>query len=255
MNLSRAFLARPFAHRGLHDRKARTIENSRGAIRAAMEAGYGVELDLQLSADGEAMVFHDAALERLTGESGPVRARAAAELARIRLTGADETIPTLGDILSLVGGRTPLLVELKDQGGRLDETGVGPLEARAAELLRAYDGPVAVMSFNPASVAEMARLAPDAPRGLTAMAARRYDWRMARARRAALAQVADYEATGCAFVSFDHRDLPTPETAALRAQGGAVLCWTVRSASEEATVRAHVDAVTFEGYRPARLGR
>ncbi|MEO1613683.1 MAG: glycerophosphodiester phosphodiesterase family protein, partial [Pseudomonadota bacterium] len=139
--LDPAFLTAPIAHRGLHDRAAGVIENSRAAVAAAVEAGYGIEIDLQLSADGEAMVFHDDELTRLTAERGPVRDRTAIELRRIDLDGGDEGIPTLAEILDIVRGAVPLLIEAKDQSLTLTEVD-GRLERRAARLLAAYDGPV-----------------------------------------------------------------------------------------------------------------
>jgi glycerophosphoryl diester phosphodiesterase len=239
------FLARPFAHRGLHDRAAGRIENSPAAFAAAAAAGYGIECDVQLSADGEAMVFHDATLDRLTGERGPVRARTAAGLGRIALTGSTDTMPTLAMLLAQVAGRVPLLVEIKDQGGTLDTVGVGPLEARVAAVMAGYAGPAAVMSFNPASMAEMARLAPTLPRGIVAGG----DYGSVPAERlGSLRGMADVGATGAAFVSVHHRDLPSARSRALRAAGVAVLCWTIRSAAEAAAVAPHADAITFEGF-------
>jgi glycerophosphoryl diester phosphodiesterase len=253
--LPAVFLGPPIAHRGLHDRRAGRIENSRAAVAAAVAAGYGVEIDVQLSADGEAMVFHDSGLSRLTDETGPLCERPAEALRRITLKGADETIPTLAEILAIVGGRVPLLVEVKDQGGRLDATGVGPLEARTARLLSGYAGPVAMMSFNPASVAAFGAEAPIVPRGIVACASEGYDEPgVAPARRAALAALSEYDAAGACFVSYDHRALPTEETIRLRAAGAPVLCWTIRSATEEAAARRHTDNVTFEGYAAAIPG-
>jgi glycerophosphoryl diester phosphodiesterase len=241
--LSAAFLAAPIAHRGFHDRAAGRVENSRAAIRAAAAAGYAVEIDIQLSADGEAMVFHDPDLDRLTPDSGPLKARTAAELGRIPLTDGGETIPTLAEILALT--RAPLLVEIKDQGGRFDETGVGPLETRAAALLAAHDGPVAVMSFNPAAVAAVRAAAPALARGLVAGPPDRF---VGSSRAEALARLADFDAVGAHFASFQSRHLPTPETLALRARGIPVFSWTIRSEIEEHAARTHCDNVTFEGY-------
>ena len=247
-----AFLAAPIAHRGLHDRSAGRIENSRAAVAAAASAGYGVEVDLQLSADGEAMVFHDHALDRLTAETGPVRARTRAELSRIALAGGGETIPTLAEILDIAGAATPVLVEIKDQGGDFGPEGVGPLEARAAELLAAHPGPVAVMSFNPAAIAEIARRAPSLPRGLVAGPPADF----AGATRAeALSRLADLDEAGAGFVSYRWSALPTKETEALRARGLPVLCWTVRSEAEERAARAAADNITFEGYAAALPAR
>lgn len=247
MTLPDAFVTLPLAHRALHG--AGRPENSRGAIRAAIAAGYGIEIDLQLSADGQAMVFHDYDLGRLTGETGPIRRRSAAELSAIALKGGDEGIPGFAEILALVGGRVPLLVELKDQDGALGEA-VGPLEAAAARDATGYAGPLAFMSFNPHSVARMARLAPGVPRGLTTCAFDGEDWPVPAARRHALAGIPDFDRVGAVFISHDRRVLGMPRVADLKAQGVPILCWTVRSPEEEAEARRVADNITFEGYAP-----
>lgn len=246
-----AFLRAPLAHRGLHDRARGVIENSRAAVAAAADAGYGIEIDLQRAACGEAMVFHDAVLRRLTGLAGRVADHSAEDLGRIALTGGGETIPTLGEILALVAGRVPLLIELKDQTDALAETD-GALEARVAALVGDYTGPLALMSFNPHSVAALARAAPDVPRGLTTCDFAGADWPLPDYRRAELAGITDFERTGAAFVSHNHRELDNPAVARLKARGVPILCWTVRSAAEEAAARRVADNVTFEGYA-ARL--
>jgi glycerophosphoryl diester phosphodiesterase len=246
------FFARPVAHRGLHDRAAGRVENTLSAIRAAAAAGFAIEIDVQLSADAEAVVFHDDALDRLTAESGPVRARTAAELARIPVAGGGgDVIPTLGDALAAVAGRVPLVIEVKDQGGRMTAEGVGPLEAAVARALASYGGPAAVMSFNPAAMAAMARLAPASPRGLVACAAEAWDEAdLPPAHLAALARLDAFGEVGAAFASYRWRDLPTPQTARLRAAGVPVISWTLRSAADAALALRSCDAVTFEGYDP-----
>ena len=251
--LPRAFLAAPIAHRGLHDRAAGIVENSRAAAEAAIAAGYGIELDVQEAADGEAMVFHDDEMPRLTGAPGLVSDYTAAALGRIALLGGGETVPSLAEFLALVAGRAPLLIEIKDQDGALGPD-VGRLEARVAALLAAYDGPAALMSFNPHSVAALAGLAPDRPRGLTTCGFDAADWSLPDYRRAELAALADAERTGAAFVSHDHRDLANPALARLKAEGLPILTWTIRSPAEEAEARRVADNITFEGYRPA-IGR
>ncbi len=248
--LDPAFLRLPLAHRGLHDAAGVVIENSRAAVRAAVEAGYGVEVDGQRAADGEAMVFHDEALPRLTGAPGLVADHAAAALGRLRLSGSDETIPTLAEVLAIVGGRAPLLVEVKDQTGVLGPE-VGPLEARVAGLLAGYAGPVAVMSFNPHSVAALAAAAPGVARGLTSCAFDGEDWALPDYRRAELASLAEAGPTGSSFVSHDKADLASPAVARLKAGGLAVLTWTIRSPAEEALARRVADNITFERYRAA----
>jgi glycerophosphoryl diester phosphodiesterase len=245
--LDPAFLGPPIAHRGLHDKAARVIENSRSAVRAAVAAGYGVEIDIQPSADGEAMVFHDYDLKRLTGIEGQISDRPAGELQALTLTGGAEGPPTLAEVLEIVDGRTPLLVEIKDQA---DTIGVGKVEARVAELLSGYDGPVAVMSFNPHSMIWFYDHAPACARGLVSCA---FDdeesAHLAPDIRAALAELKFFGAAHGDFVSYDHHAFPNTACQMLRGEGVPILCWTVRSEAEEAEARLHADNITFERYR------
>lgn len=241
----------PLAHRGLHDVTKGRPENSRAGLRAAIAAGYGIEIDLQLSRDGRAMVFHDDNLDRLTMEKGPVRQRDAADLAAIPLRGGSEGIPDFAESLALVAGRVPLLVELKDQQGQMGPTD-GALERVAAACLADYAGPVAVMSFNPHMIARMADLAPDVARGIVTCGYRAEDWpTLPPESRDRLRAIPDYAATGSVFVSHDIADLDRPRLADLRAEGATLLCWTVRSAKAEAAARRVADNITFERYLPA----
>ncbi len=243
-----AFLRHPIAHRALHDRTQRRPENSPAAIRAAVAAGYGIEVDLQLSADGTPMVFHDETLDRLTAEHGPLSARPAADLTCIALTDADDPIPTLAQILTLVAGQVPLLIEIKDQSLTLSETD-GRLEAATAALLSTYDGPVAVMSFNPHSVVHMARLAPTIPRGIVTSAYDPGNWSPLPPEICArLREVPDYDPTLSSFISHEAKDLSRPRVAQLKSQGASILCWTVRSPQAEAEARRIADNITFEDY-------
>lgn len=246
MTLPPAFLARPLAHRALHG--PGRPENGLAAVRAAVAAGYGVEVDLQLSADGVAVAFHDDDLIRLTGVEGPVAARTAAELGALPLLGGDEGVPTLAALLGEVAGRVPLLIEVKDQDGAMGPR-VGALETALAQGLHGYEGPVAVMSFNPHAVLALRDLAPDVPRGLTTAAFDPDGWALLPpAACDRLRAIPDYDAAGACFVSHEARDLARPRVAELKAQGAAVLCWTIRSPEEERAARAVADNVTFEGY-------
>lgn len=243
-----AFLTVPLAHRALHDRRRRRPENSRAAVAAAVAAGYGIEIDVQLSADGQAMVFHDEDLDRLTPETGPLAARSAAALGRIPLRDADEGIPTLPEILSLVAGRVPLLIEIKDQTGTLSPTD-GRLEAATVAALAGYGGPAALMSFNPHAVETCARLAPALPRGLTTSAYDPADWAPLPASTCdRLREIPDATRTGASFISHEARDLARPRVADLAAEGLAILCWTIRSPEQEAEARRIAQNITFEGY-------
>ncbi len=248
-SLPPTFLTRPIAHRALHDVAAGRPENSLAAVRAAISGGFGIEIDVQISADDVAMVFHDDKLDRLTGAKGRVDAREAADLGRIPLKGGSEGVPTLGQALTLVEGRVPLLIEIKDQDGALGE-GVGPLEAAVAEDLGRYSGDVAVMSFNPHSMAAMQSFAPHIPRGLVTERFPRRGWSVPRARRQELRSIPDYDRVGASFISHDVGDLASGHVARLKARGVPVLCWTVRSARMEARARRIADNVTFEGYVP-----
>lgn len=249
--LPEVFLRLPVAHRALHDRRAGRVENSPAAVAAAVAAGYAIEIDVQGTADGQAAVFHDDELGRLTGEAGPVQARTAAELGRIRLRDSAETIPTLPQVLAQVAGRAPLLIEIKDQTGAM-AAGDGRLEAAVAAALESCAGPVAVMSFNPESIAAMARLAPGVPRGLTTSAYDPEDWApLPPAVCDRLRDIPDYDRVGASFISHEAADLGRPRVAGLKAQGARILCWTVRSPAEEAAARAVAENVTFEGYAAA----
>jgi glycerophosphoryl diester phosphodiesterase len=241
----------PIAHRALHDRSKGRIENSPSAIGAAIAAGYGIEIDVQLSSDGQAMVFHDDRLERLTGQTGLVRDHVASRLGQMVLTGGTDTIPTLHDVLSQIAGRVPLLIEIKDQSLTMADTG-GRLEAAVADALRGYAGDVAVMSFNPHSMAHMARLAPQVPRGLTTSAYDPDDWApLPPACCDVLRGIPDYDRVGAGFISHEGRDLARARVAELKAGGAAILCWTIRSPEDEAKARRVAQNVTFEGYAAA----
>jgi len=249
MALHPDFLTRPLAHRGLHDRKQRRAENAPLSFRHAIENGYGIELDLQLSADNQAMVFHDDLLDRLTDETGPVRDRTAAELGRMKLKDSDDTIPTLAQVLDLVDGKAPLLIEIKDQDGQLGPN-VGALEQATVDILKHYQGPVAVMSFNPHAVIAVRALSPVLELGLvTCDFLSDPEWRSVDpARLRHLTEIGDFDALGACFISHDRNDLGRPRVAELKAMGAAILCWTVRSETQEAEARKVADNITFEGY-------
>lgn len=248
MTLDPAFTAKPITHRGLHDKTDGRPENSVEAITAAIAHGYGIEIDLQLSSDGVPMVFHDYHLGRLTGETGPVAGRTAAELGQIILTGGKAGIPTFAEILTLIAGRVPLLVEIKDQDGEMG-TNVGPLEQATAAALATYTGPVAVMSFNPNAVRAFGAASPDIPRGLVTSAFTPADWApLPQTVCDQLRDIPDFDSTGASFISHEAADLTRPRVAEIKATGATILCWTIKSAAQEAEARKTAHNVTFEGY-------
>lgn len=246
--LSDAFFKAPLAHRAFHDVTQGRAENSPAAIEAAIEHGYGIEIDLQLSADGQAMVFHDYHLGRLTIEDGLIQQRSAAELQRIPLKGGRDTVPTLEQVLQQVAGRAPLLIEIKDQDGAMGAA-VGKLEQATAAALQGYDGPVALMSFNPHSVLKLGILLPDLPRGLTTSAYRPEEWYpLSAGTLDRLRDIPDYDHVGATFISHEANDLTRPRVQDLVLRGADLLCWTVKSPEEEAEARKYARNITFEGY-------
>ena len=228
-----ALKALPFAHRGLHG--GGLVENSRAAFAAAIAAGHGIELDVRVTRDGEAVVFHDATLDRLADGSGPMDGRTAAELQRIRLKGTDETIPDLAEILDLIGGRVPLLIEVK-----APERTVAPICAAVLRALEGYEGPVGIMSFNPEIGRWFARRAPEILRGLVVTeAGKRWQGRVTR-HLALWRSKAD-------LLAYDIRDLPSSRFAARhRAKGLPVLTWTCRSDAERSAAAALADQIIYE---------
>ncbi|WP_282129036.1 glycerophosphodiester phosphodiesterase family protein [Roseobacter litoralis] len=244
--LPEAFLRRPLAHRALHDIKQGRPENSRAAIKAAISAGYGIEIDIQLSADDQAMVFHDYNLARLTEAQGRVRDTCAADLQKTQLRAGAEGIPGLPEVLDLVAGQVPLLIEIKDQDGAMGPS-IGPLEASVARALQGYAGPVALMSFNPHSVVRLAELAPDIPRGLVT-SAYKPSVHLHASVCDTLREIPDYDRAACAFISHEKDDLARTRVSELKENGARILCWTVRSPEEEAQARQIADNITFEQY-------
>jgi glycerophosphoryl diester phosphodiesterase len=246
--LDPSFLRAPLAHRALHDVKDGRPENSRAAIKAAIDAGYGIEIDVQLSSDGAAMVFHDYDLKRLAKDSGPIQQRSGADLARVILRGSDEGIPTLVEVLGLVAARVPLLIEIKDQDGMMGAN-VGCLEQAVARDIEGYLGPLALMSFNPHAVQQLAIHAPQVPRGIVTSAYTAQDWPLLpTGTRDRLRKIADFDSVGASFISHEVEDLGAARVADLKTKGADILCWTVKSEAQEIRAREVADNITFEQY-------
>ena len=240
-------VARPIAHRGLHDRAAGRPENTRAAAEAAIAGGYAIECDVQASADGEAMVFHDAALGRLTEATDPVSSRRAADLGTLRVAGSTETIPTLPEFLAAIAGATPLVVEIKS---RFD--GDHALARRVAEIASAYAGPLALKSFDPGIVAALRELVPETlPRGIVAESNQDDPAYAAlpESERRALANLLHVAQTRPDFLSWRVDDLPCAATHLGRFYGGLpVMAWTVRTPEQRRHAQAHADQMVFEGF-------
>jgi glycerophosphoryl diester phosphodiesterase len=234
-----------YAHRGLFENTGPAPENSLAAFRAAIQNGYGVELDVQAAAEGAPVVFHDFTLNRMTGVEGKTVEKPVSALKKLKLGNSQETPPTLAETLEDVGGRTPLLIEIKTPyGGR-----IGPLEARIAGLLADYAGPFAVQSFNPASVAWFVENAPGFVRGQIAQNfVSRPEPGMAWGQRLAWSKLWSSAQSQPHFVSYNVRDLPSPPIRDVRRMGVPLLCWTVRTPAQLAVARAYADSFIFEGF-------
>jgi glycerophosphoryl diester phosphodiesterase len=240
--------ARPIAHRGLHDAAAGIIENTASAFGAAIAGGYGIECDLQISADGEAMVHHDDALGRLTEGAGSIAEMSAAAIQAVRFKACADCILTLGKLCNLVAGRATLVLELKS---RFD--GDMRLVRRLADVLPSYAGPVAAMSFDPALVEAVRREVPGLTRGI--VAERHYDhaeWAaLPPARKRQMAWLLHAPRTRPHFIAYAVKDLPA--AAALIARnvfGLSLLTWTVRSEADRRRAARWADQIIFEGWRP-----
>jgi len=241
-------IARPVAHRGLHDSAAGVIENTPSAFAGAIAGNYAIECDLQLSADGEAMVFHDDTLERLTEGSGRVDALPAAALKRVAFRATSDHMITLGELCELVAGGVTLVIEVKshfDDDRRLIR--------RAAEVLANYRGPVALMSFDPGPMAALRALAPGLTRGIVAerrYSHREWDQLSVRAKRA-LAYFTHAMATRPQFIAYSVKDLPAAlPLAARRVLKLPLLTWTVRTSQDRERAGRYADQMIFEGFRP-----
>jgi glycerophosphoryl diester phosphodiesterase len=230
----------PLAHRGLHG--GGVPENSLAAFAAAAEAGYGIELDVRLTLDRIPVVLHDAQLARVTGQGGRVRDLRYEDLARRRLRGSQEHVPTLDEVLRLVAGRVPVMVEIKSH---LSAARISPA---VADVLDVHQHEICVASFNPRALAWFRRHRPQVPRVLTASSLHGMPLpRVVRRRLARLRQLALLQP---AAVSYELAGLPSPVTDRWRQLGGVLVAWTVRDTAALERARDLADNVIFERVRP-----
>jgi glycerophosphoryl diester phosphodiesterase len=240
--------ARPVAHRGLHDIARGIVENMPAAAQAAVAGNFAIECDIQLTADGEAMVHHDDALGRLTEGSGALLGKTAAELKAVKFKNTDERMMTLGDLCALVAGRVPLVIEVKSHFD-----GDRKLVKRMAEVLTAYSGPAVGMSFDPDQVLALREIMPQLPRGI--VAERDYtetDWPEASTeQRRGMTHLRHAFRTRPHFVAYWVNELPSmaPWTAR-NVFGLPLLSWTVRTPEQRARAARYADQMIFEGFLP-----
>ena len=238
-------VARPIAHRGLHDKARGIIENSRSAFAAAIAADYAIECDLQISGDGEAMVFHDEKLDRLTGQTGRVDQLSAEHLGQIQLSGSSDQPQTLRQMLEQVDDQVPLVVELKSHWDQSER-----LAMQACQVLRNYSGRFVLMSFDPVVVAAIAKFAPDIFRGGVAGVFRSAHWQeLSQEQLNELRTGTAMNQTNPDFMSYSVNALSSPAAKKFRATGKPVICWTVRDEATAAKALKLCDQITFEGFR------
>ena len=243
--------ARPIAHRGLHDVAKGHPENTLAAAKAAIAAGYAIEVDIRPACDATPMIFHDATLERLAGKTGRVDGWRPEDLRQTPIIGSDQCIPCLEDLLEATAGATPLFIEVKSDEPQLRPLAT-PFWSATAELLAGYRGPAAVMSFDPHCLAAFARLCPQVPRGLVSRRFDRAEDRVhldpfARWYRRNLIALAE---TKSAFIAYDATALPSLPAGIARRLGYRLTTWTVRDGAQANSLARHVDQIIFEGFRP-----
>jgi glycerophosphoryl diester phosphodiesterase len=239
-------IARPVAHRGLHAATAGVIENTPSAFAAAIAGNYAIECDLQISADGEAMVHHDDALGRLTDGSGRLDTMTSAELKHVAFKATNDRMLSVGELCDLVAGRVTLVIELKS--GR---AGDQRLAARAAAVLSGYAGPAALMSFDPAQIAAVRTFAPPLTRGLVAGGWPSDSAGISARGKRARAYGRDALRAHPQFIAYSVKDLPAALPLAARCLCGMpLLTWTVRTAEDRQRAEHWADQMIFEGFRP-----
>lgn len=227
--------AQPIAHRGYHDMNHKIWENTLSAFSRAVENGYAIECDVQYSADGVPVVFHDDDMQRLCGIKGDVRSKTAGELALMAVGGTADKVPSLGQLLRMVKGRVPIIIELKGRKG--DDDG---FPDAVVEALEGYQGPIALMSFDHWLLKDLKALDPPYPIGLTAEGANPDTFFVHE----------EAMQLGLDFISYFYGHLPNSFITAQRTQGRPVITWTVRDGQAVEHTFAHADQMTFEGFDP-----
>ncbi len=238
-------VARPIAHRGFHNKKT-IIENTESAFEAAIDGDYAIECDVQMAADGEAIVYHDDEVDRLTDTKGHVKSFTTWQLKKMTFSSTSDRMQTLDELLEQVDGSATLIIELKSHWD-----GNMALVKRVIEVIEGYDGPVALMSFDPAMIASARTIAPDVVRGITAdRTVDPYYNVLPVSKRVSMRNFEHLAQTQPHFVSYYWRDLPFEPMTEIRNAGHPVITWTLRSQQEASEAMRYCDQVTFEGYAP-----
>jgi glycerophosphoryl diester phosphodiesterase len=225
----------PIAHRGYHDQNKFVWENTLSAFSRAVEAGFAIECDLHYASDAVPIIFHDENLERLCSMQGDIRDRTSQELGLLSVGATKDKIPSLKQLLDLVKGKVPLVLELK--GREADDEGFAET---VLEVLEGYEGKVALMSFDHWLLRDLKALNPPYPLGLTAGGNTPEDF----ARHEAAMAI------GLDFISYFFADIPNSFITAQREKGIVVITWTVRDETALKHSFENADQITFEGFDP-----
>ena len=236
------FADRNYAHRGLHKKDKSIPENSLAAFRAAVDAGYGVELDVHLTADDKLIVFHDDTLKRACGVDARTDDMTLAQLKALRLFKTEHTIPTLDEALDVLGGRVPLILEIK--------RGVKPMRnvllcRMIRDRLKSYDGPVCIESFDPAIVAWWRVHEPKVLRGQLSQPVEKYLKNSSRISGILCGNLFTNVIARPHFVAYCIGKKPLP-VQLCEHMGAMRACWTSREWKHE----KGNNMVIFEHYRP-----
>ncbi|MBY5587940.1 glycerophosphodiester phosphodiesterase [Rhizobium leguminosarum] len=225
----------PVAHRGYHDLNTHVWENTLSAFSRAVEAGFAIECDLHYASDAVPVIFHDEDMQRLCNLNGDIRERTSRELGLIAIGGTSDKVPTLRQLLDLVKGKVPLVLELK--GREADDEGFA--EA-VLEVLEGYEGKVALMSFDHWLLRDLKALGSPYPLGLTANGNTQEEFKT----HAKAMEI------GLDFISYYYDDLPNAFITREREKGIPVITWTVRDEEARRRTFANADQMTFEGFDP-----
>lgn len=245
-----AIFARPIAHRGLHDADNGIMENSPSAVREAIDRSFGIEVDIQETADGEALVFHDYTLDRLAEGSGKVIDYSSKALEKIHMKTGTDKLWLLQDLFSLVEGKVPLVIEIKSL---MRSDAQGDFVRHVVDQVAAYNGPVCIKTFDPDMLSIARDHKREVLRGIVADGAEpgRTYVSFSRVDRFILRHLLHAPRTRPNFVSYGVKDLPKAGPSLLRSVFKLpLMCWTVRTREQREIAARYADQVVFEGFDP-----
>lgn len=239
MDLFQSWLVNIYiAHRGLHNDNI--AENSLSAFKNAVEHGYAIELDVQQISDGTLVVFHDESLSRLTGQDGYLQNLTKKELKNYKLEGTEDCIPTLDEALKVIGGKVPILIEIKNLKK------VGPTEQKIYETLKKYSGDYAIQSFNPYVLIWFKENAPEVIRGQ--LASKFKHQKLSFIKKYALKRFKLNKQSQPHFISYCAKDLPSRFIRKYKQL--PLLSWTIKSQNEYMRAVKYCDNIIFENFEP-----